>query len=131
MKTFKIAAVLDNSAYYSLQGAINGRSSNRFKKQMLFSRKEIQCQRFIKVFFHSIILTGRVLMIATLPAHLQLLITEVMLAQTGLYVSTQRITVSKWNAIAGNGYTIPLTEPPDSYMEILPAITASILNLIQ
>ncbi len=36
-------------------------------------------------------------------------------AQTGLYVSTQRITVSKWNAIAGNGYTIPLTEPPDSY----------------
>lgn len=36
-------------------------------------------------------------------------------AKVGLYVSTQRIAVSKWNAVAGAGYFIPSAEPSDSY----------------
>lgn len=36
-------------------------------------------------------------------------------ARVGQNLSTVRTTVSKWNAIAGMGYLIPQTEPPDSY----------------
>ncbi len=36
-------------------------------------------------------------------------------ARSSIYYPTSRITVSKWNAVAGDGYTIPITEPPDSY----------------